>query len=123
MKNSRRVLIVPLVLAVGVWVVGCGGSGKSSGDDDANIGGDGTTTQIDSGQVVIVDGGVEVHDDGGTFVCQQVTCEGKLLECGDCLDNDGDGRIDSHDQECLGPCDNTEGPALTAGVGGETGGP
>ena len=29
--------------------------------------------------------------------------------------------MDWRDPECLGPCDNTEGPALIAGVGGDTG--
>ncbi len=37
------------------------------------------------------------------------------------MDNDDDGLIDNDDPECLGPCDNTEGPVLLAGVGGETG--
>jgi hypothetical protein len=75
------------------------------------------------GPIQIIDGGILIHDDGGTFTCYQTICNGHLLACGDCLDNDGDGRIDFRDPECLGPCDNTEGPALTAGVGGETGGP
>jgi hypothetical protein len=29
-------------------------------------------------------------------------------ECGDCIDNDGDGLIDQRDPDCLGPCDNNE---------------
>lgn len=65
-----------------------------------------------------------IVEDGGTkVVCYPTRCAGRLLECGDCTDNDGDGRVDWRDRECLGPCDNTEGPALTTGVGGETGGP
>jgi hypothetical protein len=75
------------------------------------------------GPIQIIDGGILIQDDGGTFMCFQTLCNGHLLECGDCADNDGDGLVDFRDPECLGPCDNTEGPALTAGVGGETGGP
>jgi hypothetical protein len=77
----------------------------------------------DGGQVQLASGGITVTDESGTFTCYQITCAGHLLECGDCEDNDGDGKTDWHDRECLGPCDNTEGPALTAGIGGETGGP
>lgn len=68
--------------------------------------------------------GVIITEDGGaTWGCHVTACSGHTLECGDCVDNDGDGVVDSHDPECLGPCDNTEGPGLNAGIGGETGGP
>jgi hypothetical protein len=41
--------------------------------------------------------------------CTIKTCQGKVYECGDCLDNDGDCRIDAgSDNMCLGPCDNSE---------------
>jgi hypothetical protein len=53
--------------------------------------------------------------------CKPFTCLGKVLACGDCKDNDGDKKVDSQDPECLGPCDNTEGPVLLPGVGGEIG--
>lgn len=56
--------------------------------------------------------------DGGPFVCVITRCGNRLTQCGDCIDNDGDGHIDAQDRECLGPCDNTEGPALEPGVGG-----
>ncbi len=59
--------------------------------------------------------------DGGP--CVPAKCGGQKTECLDCEDNDLDGFTDSEDPECLGPCDNTEGPELTAGVAGETGGP
>jgi hypothetical protein len=71
-----------------------------------------------------LDGGVSITEDGAApWTCIQTSCAGHLLECGDCTDNDRDGVVDSHDPECLGPCDNTEGPGLNAGIGGETGGP
>ena len=76
----------------------------------------------DSGQVVVRDMEVIIDQDGGTFTCQVTACQEKVLECGDCIDNDEDGKVDWQDPECLGPCDNTEGPTLAAGIGGDTGG-
>ncbi len=46
--------------------------------------------------------------DGGPVVCAVVHCGSMLYACGDCLDNDGDGLIDSEDPDCLGPCHNNE---------------
>jgi hypothetical protein len=60
---------------------------------------------------------------GGTAGgCFPVLCpDGNSYGCGDCIDNDGDGLVDDKDPECLGPCDNTEGPVLLTGTPGETG--
>lgn len=49
--------------------------------------------------------------------CERVLCQGMEAACGNCRDDDGDGRIDAADPECLGPCDNDEG-AFTTGVMG-----
>lgn len=76
----------------------------------------------EGGVVKVGDGGVVITEDGGAqVVCYPTQCAGKLLACGDCQDNDGDGKVDWRDPECLGPCDNTEGPGLESGVGGTTG--
>nr|WP_293176373.1 hypothetical protein [Nannocystis sp.] len=40
--------------------------------------------------------------------CVMTQCQGKLYECGDCLDNDGDGKVDLADPECVSPCDDRE---------------
>jgi hypothetical protein len=41
--------------------------------------------------------------------CTAVTpCQGNIYQCGDCIDNDGDGLIDADDPECTGACDNAE---------------
>lgn len=40
--------------------------------------------------------------------CTVRACAGKVYECGDCSDNDGDCKIDSNDQSCLGACQNNE---------------
>ncbi len=49
-------------------------------------------------------GGALPNDAG----CIPMTCQGKLYECGDCLDNDQDGLADMQDPDCLGPCHNNE---------------
>ncbi len=61
------------------------------------------------GDLSVPDGGVLVRSpDGGTRVCYITPCAGHVYQCGDCLDNDGDGLIDSDDPECLNQCHNTE---------------
>ncbi|MGB0648010.1 MAG: hypothetical protein ACPGQS_12580 [Bradymonadia bacterium] len=77
-------------------------------------------TNTDSGAIQTGGEQVVIMEDGITFTCQPTLCQDKLLECGDCIDNDGDGKTDWRDPECLGPCDNTEGAGLSSGVGGET---
>lgn len=99
---------------------GSGGAGGSSGD--ASVAGDSGWDTGTGGVVNVSDGGVLITDDAGNQVmCYYTTCAGKLLQCGDCEDNDGDGAYDWQDKECLGPCDNTEGPGLDSDVGGTTG--
>ncbi|APR87552.1 hypothetical protein A7982_12901 [Minicystis rosea] len=48
------------------------------------------------------------------------TCQGHVYQCGDCIDNDGDGLVDAEDPECLGPCDNTEN-GYYGGIPGQSG--
>jgi hypothetical protein len=126
-------LVVASLLAP-LWVFSCGGDdgdgGGSAPDGDAaqggtdsgstltENGGEGWSSSDDGGPVEVQEGGIEVTDETGSFVCHETLCAGHLLECGDCVDNDEDGLIDSHDPECLGPCDNTEGPGLSSDVGG-----
>jgi hypothetical protein len=40
--------------------------------------------------------------------CKPTACEGMTYQCGDCDDNDGDGKLDALDPECTGPCDDLE---------------
>ncbi len=47
-------------------------------------------------------------------------CQGHIYECGDMLDNDGDSLIDYKDNDCLGPCDDTE-DSYFGGIPGSTG--
>ena len=40
--------------------------------------------------------------------CTPLACNGKTFACGDCEDNDGDGKVDLLDPECISPCDDKE---------------
>jgi hypothetical protein len=40
--------------------------------------------------------------------CEPVRCGGSPKQCGNCIDDDGDGVADANDPECLGPCDDSE---------------
>ena len=148
--SSRTSLLWVATLVA--WLMACGGKQPAGGDGgdtgtnttiDGASNGDGTgldratpdgdaSDGIDTpvGDGPASDGPIQVGDavivplpDGGTYRCFPTSCSNHLLECGDCIDNDADGLIDSLDPECLGPCDNTEGPALDPNVGGGAGGP
>jgi hypothetical protein len=55
------------------------------------------------------DGGIIVQlPDGGTGICYITPCQGKVYACGNCVDDDGDGLVDTYDPDCLGPCQNNE---------------
>jgi len=46
---------------------------------------------------------------GPAGACTPIACgDGKTWACGDCLDNDGDGKVDLADPECISPCDDRE---------------
>lgn len=40
--------------------------------------------------------------------CVPAKCRGKTLACGNCLDDDQDGRVDADDPDCWGACDDDE---------------
>ncbi|HEX8705117.1 MAG TPA: hypothetical protein VF815_40170 [Myxococcaceae bacterium] len=86
--------------------------GNTGGNDGGNTGGNdgGTTGGNDGGSTGGNDGGTGGGggSDGGSGVCVPAMCGGKTYLCGDCLDNDNDGKKDSQDPDCLGPCHNTE---------------
>jgi hypothetical protein len=77
---------------------------------------DGGVIPVPPGGVVLPDGGIYLPD-GGVTSCVPSTCQGKTYECGDCVDNDGDGKIDMKDNGCLGPCDDSE-EDLSIGIPG-----
>jgi hypothetical protein len=101
-------------------------------DSGGGGGGDGDATVTDGGSTSDASGlpdGSTVTDGGGTTAdagdagwqseeCYVTQCQEQQYLCGDCLDNDGDGLIDSQDPDCLGPCDNNEGGFNTQIPGG-----
>ena len=68
------------------------------------------------------DGGILIQTDGGTFTCYVAPCQGHVYQCGDCIDNDGDGLIDSQDPDCLGACQNNE-SGFTGNIPGQNNAP
>ena len=44
----------------------------------------------------------------GNVVPGIVPCQGHIYQCGNSVDDDGDGLIDDQDPDCLGPCANNE---------------
>jgi hypothetical protein len=45
---------------------------------------------------------------GDPIQCVPLQCDGGTYACGDCIDNDGDGKLDTADPECVSPCDDKE---------------
>ncbi len=54
----------------------------------------------------------------GVGECEPKLCDGKLYACGDCEDNDGDGKIDLADPECISHCDDRE-DSFASGLPGD----
>ncbi len=144
-RALRRVLLLSLLVAAPFSACDCedpgqdgGTGGGGEGGTDLEDGGssglgdggggnnDGGGTGFDLADASIFDiqeGGVVITepDGGGTFTCYVISCDGHITQCADCEDNEGDGKVDFRDPECLGPCDNTEGPGLFSDVGGAGG--
>ena len=99
-----------------------GGAGMGGGTSVTGTGG-GTTSSTGGGTTgaggADVDaGGPDASDAGG--IIGIVKCLNQVYECGDGLDNDGDGLADWQDPDCLGPCDNTE-DSYYGGIPGQSG--
>ncbi|MEC7522285.1 MAG: hypothetical protein VYE22_20530 [Myxococcota bacterium] len=112
---------VSRVLLVGLLLVGCGDGDGGDGDAGTGPGPDGDVGGMDAGGgggmdgAVDADGGGVTPGDGAVTLPDgrvvgggPITCQGHLYQCGDTLDNDGDGLADDEDPDCLGPCDNNE---------------
>lgn len=83
-----------------------GGTAGTGGNASGGAGGEGQGGA--GGGVGGGSGGNGAGGGVGGAPTQMGFCQGKVYECGDLIDNDGDGTIDSQDADCLGPCDNTE---------------
>jgi hypothetical protein len=119
--------------AVFTWVLlgfaaagGCGGSDKGNDGSGASGGASGSSGNAGSA----ADGGVTAGSGGtssggtssggtssggtssggsaGVGGCRVTQCQSHVYACGDCVDNDGDGKADMNDPDCLGPCHNAE---------------
>lgn len=53
-------------------------------------------------------GGTQTSGEGGSAECVPVPCLGQYYKCGNCVDDDMDGEVDSRDANCLGPCHDSE---------------
>jgi hypothetical protein len=88
---------------------GSGATGTAGGGNTGLAGGGGSTTGtggIGTGGTGTAGGGAGVT--GGDGPCVVASCGNSTWQCGDCVDNDLDGHMDSYDPDCLGPCHNNE---------------
>ncbi|MFZ5896222.1 MAG: hypothetical protein ACOY0T_34525 [Myxococcota bacterium] len=106
----RRAALFALLAAGGLGGA-CTEPSLEVGYDDLRVGSGGNGGQTGEG------------GSGGDNTCHVATCPGKNTpyHCGDCIDNDGDGKVDAEDEECTGPCDNTE-DSFFGGIPGQSGG-
>jgi hypothetical protein len=99
--------------------LGAGESGAGAGSaTGAAQGGSGTS----QGGAGTSQGGSSYVTGAGGAPTVQAPCQGHIYQCGDLIDNDGDGLIDSQDPDCLGPCDNTE-DSYHGGIPGQNNAP
>jgi hypothetical protein len=102
-----------------VIAAGCGGSDEEVGRDLPSGGSSGSAGNAgfgaDAGLSLggiggsasggAASGGAAGSDAGG---CQVTKCQNHVYACGNCKDDDGDGKIDMEDPDCLGPCHDAE---------------
>ena len=131
MRAYRSLLCLALVFGG----CDCGDDPTDVTDEGEDMGGDGTDmsmpptdmaggsgdmmSPVDQGPLddMLPDGSIVL--DGGR-VCFPATCQGNINDCGNCMDDDGDGLVDSDDPDCLGPCDNNEAGLYHELPGGDT---
>ncbi len=103
-------------MAARTWFLGvfaalafaCGNNGGSNGDANGGDGDGGGEVIPDSFEAII-----DAPPFGGT--CTPVS---GAPQCSDCVDNDGDNRIDGFDPECSGPLDRLE-DSFATGIPGD----
>ncbi|MBL8741211.1 MAG: hypothetical protein JNK04_08960 [Myxococcales bacterium] len=112
--DRHRILLAALLLAAPLAcsddTINVAGGGSSGG---GNVGGGaGAGVSGGAGGGPATGGGTVTGGNGGAGGVQPPTeiapCQGMVYQCGDLVDNDNDGLLDSLDPDCLGPCDNTE---------------
>ncbi len=143
MRYQPHVLVCALVMGPFVGALafagGCGGNGGVTGSSAGTAGTAGAAATSGGGSASTATGmgGASGTGSGGNStagtagtasnsattgsgVTMIAACQGHVYECGDLVDNDGDGLMDSEDPDCLGPCDNTEG-GFIGGIPGQAG--
>jgi hypothetical protein len=101
------------------------GAGNSGTGNSANAAGFGAGGNGTGGTAA--GGGVGNNGTGGTGGWgqggfEEYYCQSHLYECGNTIDDDGDGLTDWQDPDCLGVCDNTEG-SYYGGIPGQNNAP
>lgn len=82
---------------------GSSSTGSPTSGDTTDPSGSGSATMGSSS-----DGTTTSSTTGPVGPCVPLACDGTTYACGDCMDNDGDGKIDLQDSECISPCDDRE---------------
>lgn len=137
MRYTARLFLCALVLTPLTLTVGCGGdsgtASTSSGTAGTSAGGATSTGTVGTAGTGGAGGVANTGSGGaattgtlsstvttGSGVVAIADCQGHVYQCGDLMDNDGDGLMDSEDPDCLGPCDNTE-AGFYGGIPGQSG--
>lgn len=123
--DASRALSI-LVLALGIATpFACSDSHINTASGGAGATGQGAGAAGQTGSTGTMGTGSSTGQGGTGGVAPPTSiaqCQGHTYQCGDLIDNDGDGLIDSQDPDCLGPCDNTE-DSLFGGIPGQAGPP
>jgi hypothetical protein len=91
-------------IAMDAAVLDAFNTNDGNGFDAPIVAPDTGASMLDTGAVGIDGNGFDVGPAG----CFQALCQSHLYQCGNCLDDDGDGLADAQDPDCLGPCGNNE---------------
>ncbi len=102
--NKRRACSVALALSWLAFALSSGCGRELEVGFDAVAGAAGTVGGANPGAT----GGAGAAGAPSEAPCVPTACRGKLYQCGNCHDDDGDGVADGLDADCLGPCDDDE---------------
>ena len=116
MMNTKRLVRLGTAMGLSLALAGCSCDGES-GPDGGSEPNDGATSMdgaLAADGAAPVDGDVAAADgaspgaDAGVPACVPAPCGGRVYACGNCMDDDADGRQDATDDGCVGPCDDSE---------------
>ncbi|NUP13486.1 MAG: hypothetical protein HOW73_46200, partial [Polyangiaceae bacterium] len=118
MTSTRTSVLLFVGFALAASFGGCSCDDGEEDDNGGGAAGGGTTTMTGGSGgngAAAAGGGGSASTGGGNTGGSTVTppttiaeCQGHVYQCGDLIDNDSDGLLDTVDPDCLGPCDNTE---------------